>query len=38
MTQAERALFGQAASDAGETLSGWIRGCLTKAAKKASKR
>lgn len=38
MTPAERSLFEQAASDADKTLSAWIRDCLTKAAKKASKR
>ncbi len=37
MTTAERALFEQAASDANKSLSAWIRDCLTKAAKKASK-
>jgi predicted HicB family RNase H-like nuclease len=38
MTQAERSVFEQAASKSDKTLSAWIRDCLTKAAKKASKR
>jgi predicted HicB family RNase H-like nuclease len=38
MTQAERALFEQAAAKTHDSLSEWIRDCLTKAAKKASKR
>ena len=32
------ALIEQAASQSTETLSAWIRDCLTKAAKKASRR
>jgi hypothetical protein len=38
MTKAERAQFEQAASQADQTLSGWIRDCLSKAATKAQKK
>jgi predicted HicB family RNase H-like nuclease len=38
MTKAERTEFETAATNAGQTLSAWIRDCLSKAAKKASKR
>jgi predicted HicB family RNase H-like nuclease len=38
MTPAERVLFARTAADASKSLSAWIRDCLTKAAKKASKR
>jgi predicted HicB family RNase H-like nuclease len=38
MTQAERAQFEQAAAKADQTLSAWIRACLTKAAGRSPKR
>ena len=38
MTTAERELFQKAADAAEQTLSGWIRDCLTKAAKKAPRK
>jgi predicted HicB family RNase H-like nuclease len=38
MTTAERSQFEQAATQAGQTLSGWIRDCLSKAAAKALKK
>ncbi len=38
MTTAERALFQKAADAAEQSLSAWIRDCLTKAATKSPKK